>query len=679
MVSRRSAMAEVSRLSSKNWYEEGQGTDIHNIVSVPEKDRWCGTRGKFLRWKDVRDTYDKVDGSSVFNLHKSINSLNQSGASLAAYYNNLNSLWKQFDAMVSLPACTCEAAIYFEKHNQLIKLMQFLMGLDDNYLAIRSNILTREPLPLVKVAFAIFSGKESHRNITFVGATKPTATAFAAKCFELVGYPAGYVKRNFNPTSTSVSSNNTYADVHSNDVTSNNATTNNSHISLSNEQLTRLINLLNDNGVSTASANMVGHLNGTQALITKIGDLKINNDIIMYDVLVVPQCTISLLFVHKLSGDSKFFVGFDESNCYIQDLMANITHQRLGHPADQVLDALKNTLNLDSHSTFNHLCDTYDFSREIWVYMLKGKDDIYDSIGNDDSEATSMDENDNTHPGGTVLNETDFVNDFYENSDFHFEVEELPVNNVRRCLIALSVTIECPLFQLDVNNAFLYEELYEEIYMTIPKGFANKDNKNMVCKLVKSLYRLKQAPKKWNEKLVYVLKENDFVQSVNDYSLFTKSTDNKFIALLVYVDDIVVTENCINEITKFKSFLKSKFNIKYLGSLKYFLGIEVIRTGKDLCLSQRKYWLELLIEYSLLGCKPVSTPMEPNYVWPYIATKDDPLLDNITGYQKLLGKLIYLTDTRPHISYSIHCLAQYMHSPFKSHLNYAYISEKCSW
>ncbi|GKD26492.1 ribonuclease H-like domain-containing protein [Tanacetum coccineum] len=350
---------------------------------------------------DLKDTYNKVDGSYVFNLHKSINSINQSSASLADCYNNLNSLWKQFDDMVTLHACTCEAAIYFEKHNQLIKLMQFLMGLDDNYLAIRSNILTREPLPLVKVAFAIFSGKESHRNITFVGATKPTATAFAAKCFELVGYPAGYVKRNFNPTSTSVSSNNTYADVHSNDVTSNNATTNNSHISLSNEQLTRLINLLNDNGVSTASANMVGHLNGTQALITKIGDLKINNDIIMYDVLVVPECTISLLFVHKLSGDSKFFVGFDESNCYIQDLMANITvgigkqyngdylfdvdntykivsnnciascfvfktlwHQRLGHPADQVLDALKNTLNLDSHSTFNHLCDTCNKAKQ---------------------------------------------------------------------------------------------------------------------------------------------------------------------------------------------------------------------------------------------------------------------------------------------------------------------------
>ncbi|GKA67384.1 ribonuclease H-like domain-containing protein [Tanacetum coccineum] len=153
-----------------------------------------------------------------------------------------------------------------------------------------------------------------------------------------------------------------------------------------------------------------------------------------------------------------------------------------------------------------------------------------------------------------------------------------------RCVVALSVTNNWPLFQLDVNNAFLYGDLDEDIYMTIPKGFASKDNKNKVCKLVKSLYGLKQAPRKWNEKLVSILKENGFVQSSNDHSLFTKSKSNKFIALLVYVDDIVITGNCVDEIDKFKIFLKSKFKIKDLGHLKYFLGIKVIKTGKDLLL-----------------------------------------------------------------------------------------------
>ncbi|GJZ03466.1 putative transcription factor interactor and regulator CCHC(Zn) family protein, partial [Tanacetum coccineum] len=133
----------------------------------------------------VVDTYDKDDGSVIFNLHKNINSLNQNGSFLSEYYHNLNSLWKQFDAMISLPPCTCEAAKHYENHANQIKLMQFLMGLDDTYQPIRSNILTREPLPLVKTDFTIVSGEESHRNVTSMNnASKtPSATAFAAKGF----------------------------------------------------------------------------------------------------------------------------------------------------------------------------------------------------------------------------------------------------------------------------------------------------------------------------------------------------------------------------------------------------------------------------------------------------------------------------------------------------------------
>nr|GEW18547.1 putative ribonuclease H-like domain-containing protein [Tanacetum cinerariifolium] len=384
-------------------------------------------------YADLKETYDKVDGSAIFNVHMNINSLTQSGTSLAEYYNDLNSLWTQFDAMVSLPACTCKAAEHFEKHNQLIKLMQFLMGLDDNYLAIRSNNLTREQRPLVKVAFAIVSGEESHRNITTNGANRPVATVYAAKfvdkkkannnnnynkgsnsnskgpnpnlkctncnkirhivdrCFEIVGYPAGYVKRYFIPNLRPVTSNNSTIDPQSNNANSNVASK--SPVYHSNEQLTRLMNLLNDNGVSYANANMsganqhmtvfakflinvvdisnlglvVGHPNGMQALITQIRDLKLNDNITLYDVLVVPEYTISLLSDHKFSSDNKLFVGFNEnnarrnvSNCSISTcfLSKTLWHQRLGHPADPVLDVLKGSLNLDSQTTPEHLCDT---------------------------------------------------------------------------------------------------------------------------------------------------------------------------------------------------------------------------------------------------------------------------------------------------------------------------------
>ncbi|GJX75847.1 hypothetical protein Tco_0322658 [Tanacetum coccineum] len=225
-----------------------------------------------------------------------------------------------------------------------ITIILILFGsLDESYLTIRSNIFSKEPLPLVKAVFAPVSSEESHRNASSIRATKPAAIAFAAKTFdnkrryfELVGYLDGYVKRNFNASTRPVTSNNFSADVHSNNAATDNRPSN-SLVSLSNELLARLMSLLNDNDVYSMVCKCfkvnimdisnlgltVGHTNGTQALITKIGDLKINNDITLYDVLVVPECTVSLLSVLKIARDSNLFVVFDETKCYIQDLKAN--------------------------------------------------------------------------------------------------------------------------------------------------------------------------------------------------------------------------------------------------------------------------------------------------------------------------------------------------------------------
>nr|XP_043625528.1 uncharacterized protein LOC122596949 [Erigeron canadensis]XP_043625531.1 uncharacterized protein LOC122596949 [Erigeron canadensis] len=133
-------------------------------------------------WEELKETYDKVDGSIIFNLHHKIHSLSQNGKPLSEYYHNLNSLWKQFDALTKLPSCTCNAAKEIQEHNQLLKLMQFLMGLDDHYQLVRSNILTRVPIPNVKTAFAIISREESHRGVTSAeNVAKPHNTAFIAK------------------------------------------------------------------------------------------------------------------------------------------------------------------------------------------------------------------------------------------------------------------------------------------------------------------------------------------------------------------------------------------------------------------------------------------------------------------------------------------------------------------
>lgn len=235
-----------------------------------------------------------------------------------------------------------------------------------------------------------------------------------------------------------------------------------------------------------------------------------------------------------------------------------------------------------------------------------------------------------------------------------------------RCLLSLAVQNNWGVFQMDVNNAFLYGDLIEEVYMLPPPGYF-KEETNKVLRLKKSLYGLKQAPRQWNHKLSEALFEAGFEQSKNDHSLFIKNKRSSVLYLLVFVDDLVLTGNSIDEIENFKVFLKKKFKIKDLGELKYFLGIEVLKTKTGLCLNQRKYCLELLHEYGLLACRPVMTPLPENIVLNHKETEDDKYLKNFTAYQKLVGKLIYLTLTRPDIAYDVHRLSQHMHSPLQSH------------
>ncbi|GKA11892.1 ribonuclease H-like domain-containing protein [Tanacetum coccineum] len=235
-----------------------------------------------------------------------------------------------------------------------------------------------------------------------------------------------------------------------------------------------------------------------------------------------------------------------------------------------------------------------------------------------------------------------------------------------RCLISIVVVNKWPLYQLDVNNAFLYGDLVEDVYMTLPDGYNNVD-KFKVCKLNKSLYGLKQAPRQWNAKLTTALAEHGFEQSKFDYSLYTKHISGMFIALLVYVDDIVITGSDIDGINEYKLFLSTKFLIKDLGSLKYFLGIEIIENDLGLCMTQRKYCMELLHKYGLLAARPVDIPLPENTILSCDETENDKYHFDFTTYQKLVRKLIYLTNTRPDISYDVHCLSQHMHSHLQSH------------
>ncbi|GJY31754.1 ribonuclease H-like domain-containing protein [Tanacetum coccineum] len=896
----------------------------------------------------LNKTYDKVDGSVVYNLLQKINSVKQG------------------------VKCNCDASKELGLHQQLMKLMQFLMGLDDCYQPIRSSLLTRDPLPKVKEAYNLISREESHRGIPETSGSTSNANRgpnpnlkctnydkighIVDKCFEIIRYPQGF-KKNSNSGKQTFNAN---ADVKMN---YNSASSSSSPSGFTPEQMQKLLNMINDKPSGSIHANMagrasffngnvwfninfskfffadsslsvnsitmgwiidsganqhltgstvrmfniieisdlkisVGHPNGTLATISHVGNLKLSNNVILYDVLVVPDYFVSLLSVYKLIRDSKMFVGFDENKCYIQDLEREkilgtssesdglymfdvnksnsigqsnmvmtfhvskvVWHNKLGHPADQVLYVLKKDLNISDNTSIS-LCEICqrakqtrepfplsdhksktlvdDYSKAVWVYLVKTKDEtscthtpqqnriaerkhrhllnvarslmfqggiplrfwsdcILTSVylinkllssvlnglshfelvykkkpnlshlrllpqsPNDDRRDSSVEDGslphsevqsvqEETQSDGLTATQVDDqnwskgnsqnsiptlsptqsndevqtpvlrrskrltkipvrLNDYVLNSNDMYgiekyvkysnlntanlcfaaslnksvepnclseamsdpnwveamnnEIEALNRNNTWticdlpadrkpigskwiwkikykasgdierykarlvakgfsqkegfdydetfspvikmstvRCIVAIAVTNNWTLYQLDINNAFLYGDLHEDVYMTLPDGY-NDANKSK--------------------------------QSKFDYSLYTMQNGDKFIALLVYVDDIVIIGNDDAGIKEFKVFLNTKFMIKDLGVLKYFLGIEIVENDLGLCMSQRKYCIELLYEYGLLAARPTDIPLPENSVLSFEETTNDKYLSDFTTYQKLVA------------------------------------------
>ena len=218
-----------------------------------------------------------------------------------------------------------------------------------------------------------------------------------------------------------------------------------------------------------------------------------------------------------------------------------------------------------------------------------------------------------------------------------------------RLMLALAKVLNLQIHQLDVDSAFLYADLKEDVYMTPPPG-TNIPN-GYCLKLLMSLYGLKQAPRNWNKNIVEHIKSMGFKQSILDNCLFVRNDGEETYLISLYVDDILIAGSNPSKIAEIKAEFTKRYEMKDLGELNYYLGMKVTRTDEYIQLDQHRYTLDILAKYDYLlqghENKTFTTPMERDLKLRKF--ESDKMSDQHADYverfpyQNIVGALLYLS------------------------------------
>jgi hypothetical protein len=169
---------------------------------------------------------------------------------------------------------------------------------------------------------------------------------------------------------------------------------------------------------------------------------------------------------------------------------------------------------------------------------------------------------------------------------------------------------------MDVKTAFLNGEFEEEIYMDQPDGFVAKGHEGKVCKLLKSLCSLKQAPKQWCEKFDNTLTSTRFTVDEADKCVYYRYGGSNGVILCLYVDDILIFSNNVDVIKEVKDFLSNNFEIKDLGEADVILNIKLLREEENggVTLVQSHYVEKVLNRFGYDDYAPALTPYDPSVI-----------------------------------------------------------------
>ncbi|GJU43614.1 ribonuclease H-like domain-containing protein [Tanacetum coccineum] len=677
-------------------------------------------------------------------------------SSLSEYYYNLNALWRQFDSLVDLPTCTCEGASALKEHRHLLRLMQFLMGLDDIYGPVRSQILTTGPLPDVKSAFATLSRDESHitsYNSHNSNKTGPTAFATKSNDWNANKSVSGHkVDQRTGQTSSHTFTNDQFQKLIaliSEKSGSGSVPANVAYSGASQHMTYTTLHMFNL--VNVTKLNMsVGYPNGTIAqdfvLRTLVGTGSEHSGLYFFDTGGIPLnmwtgCVLtSVYLINMLSGKSPYEMIFKIEpklsqlktfGCLCFSTILNNSDKFssrsekcvfVGYSFDKKgyklfsLDSKKILCSRDvkfyeTVFPFKNKSENKDFvfeSQNIdslnffdsWPEENES-DEPYDeervrrsekSNGNDPSLLGGTEKTVNTkkdecgHPGKTVAavsdEEVDAIleensdiskgGDSYQNFDVLFQhnkegsqptVEEpqpsvIPYNQdnlLRRSFRKASMPAKFSDFKINtkvkynIDNHVNYSRLSSENF-----SFSTGINNFYEPKS----YTEASSDPRWvdamNLEMEALLRNGTWI--IVDLPVGRKAIEyfDETFSLVVKI----VTVRCLLAIS-----VQYNWPIFQLDINKAFLYGElvedvymklpegyfdnndtrVLKTDTRLCLTQRKYCMELLTEFGMLGCKPCNTPIE---VKEGIVKKDEKIvvdkpLSSISSYQKLVGKLAF--------------------------------------